>query len=86
MKYRLLVWVCLGWSITACKGSDAEVICDKLDECNLLLGLSKADCVDETEKAGTESERKTCADCVKDKSCSSLTSGACSAECATAAQ
>jgi hypothetical protein len=73
--------LCLGWSMTACKASDAEVICDKADECNFLFGISRDDCVDIAEDEGTESELQTCADCGKDKSCPSLTDGACAAEC-----
>ncbi len=76
--------VVLALSISGLVGcaSDADVICDKVDECNLLQGISLDDCVERVEKISTDSERETCANCAKDKSCSSIASGACVAECA----
>ncbi|MDD9947814.1 MAG: hypothetical protein OXU20_42630 [Myxococcales bacterium] len=67
-------------SLFGCE-SDQEAICSKMDECNLLSGVSEDDCVETVEKEASESQAADCADCVDDKSCSSLTNGACEAEC-----
>ncbi len=86
---RTMKWspvVVLALSISGLLGcaSDADVICDKIDECNfnaLIPGVSMDECVELLEKNATDSQRETCANCVKDKSCQSIASGACNAEC-----
>jgi hypothetical protein len=63
------------------KAADAELICDKLDECNLLTGLSYTDCVEQVDE-GLTSAKRDCANCVDGKACATLTNEACDAECA----
>jgi hypothetical protein len=60
--------------------SDAETICTALDDCNLLTGLSYADCVEIVDE-GLTSAKQDCAECVEGKSCSTLQNAACDAEC-----
>ena len=78
---KLLLVVSLGLLSIGCT-SDAEVICDKLDECNSLTGTSVDDCTDELEDEGSENALEDCADCVGDESCSDLNNtDACDSEC-----
>jgi hypothetical protein len=61
--------------------SDAETICQKADECNILVGQSESECVERAEKDRTEGELADCVDCIDGKSCSTLVRGACAAAC-----
>jgi hypothetical protein len=80
MRISSLVLV-LGSLLSVACASDAEVICKKLDECNMLTNQSVDDCTSKVEKAGTDAERSDCADCMDDKSCSTIHNGGCLAEC-----
>lgn len=76
-------WLGLGFALMAAAcSSDAGTICGKLDECNVLTGVSKDDCEEEIDKTGTDSARSDCADCLDSKSCSTIAAGGCSADCA----
>lgn len=82
MTKKLVLVLALGLSAMGCS-SEADVICEKLDECNVLAGRSLEECVELVEKAGTEGERADCASCVEEKSCSTLTETySCVDECA----
>ncbi len=67
-------------SATGC-GSDAQAVCDKLDECNMLFGTSVDSCVETGEKDKTDSQLSDCAECVDGKSCETLSAGDCNAAC-----
>jgi len=79
-----------GGLLTACgddsddddKVSDAELICQKFDDCNILEGISYDDCVERVD-TGLSSAKRDCADCVDGKSCTTLGNGSCEAECAS---
>ena len=61
--------------------NDAETICEKADECNILVGQSVEECVEDVEKQGTDSEIEDCATCAEEKSCGSIVAQACDSEC-----
>lgn len=82
----LLTILSLSFFLVACGGSSAEVICDKLDECNILQGQSASECTDEIEDAiddgrVDEDDVADCADCVEDNTCSEIRNGDCNAAC-----
>ena len=74
-------WLVLVFALAGC-GSDEGTICSKLDECNALSGLSVSDCEERVAKLGTDSTRSDCAECLDSKSCSTIGSGGCAADCA----
>src|SRR5262245_42058511 len=89
------VGLCL-MPLTACR-SDAEVVCEQLDECNMAvsalellrtLGLAGIDaertCIQRAEESLSEWELSRCAECVEDRSCSALGDGACDRACTPA--
>jgi hypothetical protein len=80
MKIHSLLLVLGSLSAVAC-ASDATVICEKMDECNLLEGQSVDDCTEEVDKAGTDSTRADCAECVDEKSCTTISNGGCTLDC-----
>jgi hypothetical protein len=58
-------------------GSVSEKVCDRLDECNLLIGMSTSECIENGNKALddlTSTDRADCernmTDCLKNESCS----------------
>ena len=77
---KALGFMFLAASAIGC-GSDAQAICDKYDECNLLAGVSVDDCVELGEKLQTESKLADCAACVEGKSCDTIKNGDCNAAC-----
>ena len=80
---KLLLVLGLGLLSIGCT-SDAEAICDKLDECNSLTGTSVDECTEEIEDEVSEGAISDCSDCVDDESCSDLTNtDACDSECAS---
>jgi len=70
----------LGLSLAAC-GSDASTICEKLQECNALQGVSVEGCEENVEKNSTDSQRADCADCMDGKTCETIGNGECNASC-----
>jgi len=80
MKNRYLLGVLLGLLSIACS-SEGEIICEKADECNLLIGQSIEDCAEDVEAELNSSQLTDCATCVDEKSCSSIVGGGCNAEC-----
>jgi hypothetical protein len=73
----LLVLACL--ALLGC-ASDESVICDRLAECDLLDGLSVADCEDQASQQVPEDRLSKCAECVEDKECKDIQDG-CRAHC-----
>lgn len=60
--------------------SDADTICDKLDECNLLRTSTK-ECAENFETAYKDSEREACAKCIDAASCAGITRNECRSAC-----
>lgn len=81
MKKRWAIGVLFAFSALACS-SEGEVICEKLDECNILApGYSVEDCAEEAEDELNSSQLTDCATCIDEKSCNSILGGSCNADC-----
>ena len=52
--------------------SDESVVCDRLAECDLLDGLSKAECEEQAQGQVPEDRLSKCAECVEDKDCDDI--------------
>jgi hypothetical protein len=72
----LVLGIALGVFTVGCK-SDETTICERLDECNFLQGISVEDCEDEAEDIDDTGD---CADCVEDEDCGDIIA-ACDDEC-----
>ena len=81
MNKRWAIGVLFAFFALACS-SEGEVICEKLDECNILAaGFSVEDCAEEMEDLLNSSQLTDCATCVDEKSCNSIIGGSCNADC-----
>lgn len=70
------------WASSGC-ASDCQVICGKLEFCNLLIETDRSGCIDRCEdrKEAVEDMVSSCSICVDDASCRTIADAGCSGPC-----